>query len=95
MSYLKFPSKAPYAWFVFGLVGTLLYWLRSMPGGFIFFGLGWVVSVISLIQIVINLINLIKSNPKFNFQKVLINFVLFIVLTIISSVLNSITVSTF
>lgn len=91
--YFKIPSKAPYAWFVYGLLATLINELELIPGGIVFKILAIALAVLGLAQIIVNLVNLFRNKATINGQNVIINIVLFVVLTIISSVLGSVNIS--
>lgn len=85
--YLKFPSKAPYAWLVYFLVGNILgrlsnlvvyyrlsnatYSIESIVG-FLLFLAGAIIGIMAIIQVLVNLIRIIKKEERLTMKKVVI-----------------------
>lgn len=85
--YLKFPSKAPYAWFVYKLIGSTLsrvqafivYYFDPNMGTWLslpIFLIGALVVLLSNIQIVVNIVRVIKKQESLTTKKLIISILL-------------------
>lgn len=86
-SYTRLASTAPYAWALYGALMIIFYLLTSMLSLLI------VVSVffwlLFFVQLIINLIRLIKGKSKLNGKQIAINIGLIIVLLVFLSALGN------
>lgn len=93
-SYFKIPSNAPYAWFIWALIGDIFGALYDVTNRNPVFGIiGLIFAILVIIQVGYNLINLIKTKPKFNTKKFIINiflvFILNILVTLVTALLKN------
>lgn len=95
--YLKFPSKAPLAWFVYvlleGFIQRLSWILNYKVGGFfvswLFLPFIFIISLCSLVQVIVNIKRVFTKEEKVTFKKILITILLiFLLFAIVNPVSN-------
>lgn len=89
--YLKIPSKASYSWFVWLTFAYLFNAIYAATSKFFIPGIiGLLFGILFVIQIVSNLIYIIRVRPSLNMQKVIINILLILIAFTIANTLTSI-----